>query len=343
MSEVTAPKTVKDLARQTKNELQFKRTVKGPSFEDKETLETFIKAYGTVGFQATNVSLAISEIDSMRAGKVFFGCTSSIISSGLRDTVKHLAKYKLVDVMVISGGGIEEDIIKTLSPHKIAAFDLKGKVLRENGLNRIGNLVVPNESYFVFEKWFTEVLDEILAPYTEKDPLILTPSSFIKILGQKVSCEESILYWASKNDIPIYSPAITDGSIGDILTLYKKRKCFKLDIVEDIYSMNHEAVFEKITGAIVLGGGLIKHHILNANLFRNGLDYCVLVNTSLESDGSDSGGNIEEAVSWGKVREENSAVKIFGDATLVFPILVAGSFLSGKSRGTEPNHKDVQS
>ncbi|KAL0266150.1 UNVERIFIED_CONTAM: hypothetical protein PYX00_011866 [Menopon gallinae] len=268
----------------------------------------------------------------MENSKIFLGCTSNIISSGLRDTVAHLARNKLVDVMVISGGGVEEDIIKTLFPHKVASFELKGRVLRENGLNRVGNLVIPNESYFQFEQWLTRALDAILEGYTESSPRVLTPSAFIHILGTMIECEESVLHWASRNRIPVYSPAVTDGSIGDILTFYPRRSSLKLDIVEDTYNMNHEAMFEEKTSAIILGGGLVKHHILNANLFKNGLDYCVIVNTSSDFDGSDAGANIEEAVSWGKIKIKNSAVKIFGDATLVFPLLVAGSFLSGSTR-----------
>jgi deoxyhypusine synthase len=330
--EESTKKTVRDLADKNKSELSFPEKVRGPMFESRSTLETFVGSYRTIGFQATNVGLAIEEIARMRTTKIFFGCTSSIISSGLRDVVAHIARHRLVDVMVISGGGIEEDITKTLLPHRIASFDLQGKVLRENGLNRVGNLVIPNENYFELESWLTGVLDGMLEGRSAENPLVLTPSSFIKILGARVENESSVLHWAARNDIPIYSPAVTDGSIGDILTFYHKRQALKLDIVEDTCNMNREAMFEEKTGAIILGGGLIKHHVLNANLFKNGVDHCVLVNTASDFDGSDAGANIEEAVSWGKVKSTNTAVKVFGDATLVFPLLVAGSFLSGTAR-----------
>lgn len=341
MKDKDTPSTVRDLASKTvEKTISFQRDVSGPDFSNGATLRSFIKSYGSIGFQAANIELAINEIDRMRGTKVFLGCTSNIISSGLRDTVAHLARHRHVDVMVISGGGIEEDIIKTLLPHKIASFDLEGRVLRENGLNRVGNLVVSNEGYFQFEQWLTSALDAILKNHSESNPRILTPSAFIHILGTMIDCEESVLHWASRNKIPIYSPAITDGSIGDILTFYSGRAALKLDIVEDIYNMNREAMFEKKTSAIILGGGLVKHHILNANLFKNGLDYCVLINTANEFDGSDAGANIEEAISWGKIKVQNTAVKIFGDATLVFPILVAGSYLSGNSQGQDAIEKE---
>lgn len=46
------------------------------------------------------------------------------------------------------------------------------------------------------------------------------------------------------------------------------------------------------SGVIILGGGLPKHHILNANIWRNGADFGVFINTGLFEDGSDSGAKI---------------------------------------------------
>jgi deoxyhypusine synthase len=80
------------------------------------------------------------------------------------------------------------------------------------------------------------------------------------------------------------------------------------------------------TGVIILGGGVPKHHLLNANLFRNGADFAVYVNTAQEFDGSDSGARPDEAVSWGKIRVDATPVKVHGDATVLFPLLVAATF-----------------
>lgn len=62
---------------------------------------------------------------------------------------------------------------------------------------------------------------------------------------------------------------------------------------------------------IILGGGLPKHHICNANMMRNGADYAVFINTAQEFDGSDSGARPDEAVSWGKIRGSAKTVKVF--------------------------------
>lgn len=59
---------------------------------------------------------------------------------------------------------------------------------------------------------------------------------------------------------------------------------------------------------------------------RNGADFSVFLNTASEFDGSDSGARPDEAVSWGKIRKDASAVKIYAEASLILPLLVAQTF-----------------
>jgi len=101
-----------------------------------------------------------------------------------------------------------------------------------------------------------------------------------------------------------------------------------VDIAQDIRRINSISVKAKNTGMIILGGGVVKHHICNSNLMRNGADYAVYINTGNEFDGSDSGARPDEAVSWGKIKRTAKPVKVYADATLVFPVLVAQTFAS---------------
>ena len=156
---------------------------------------------------------------------------------------------------------------------------------------------------------------------------ILCSSEFVNKLGGVINNKDSIYYWASKNNIPVFCPAITDGSMGDMLYFFKfKHPDFKIDVLDDIKKLNDLTFEAKKTGVIILGAGLVKHHILNANMMRNGCDYAVYVNNSQEFDGSDAGARPDEAVSWGKILPKSSAVKVFGDATILFPLIVAKCF-----------------
>merc|ERR1719273_955217 len=170
------------------------------------------------------------------------------------------------------------------------------------------------------------ILDKMLEEQI-KDGVVWTPSKIIHRLGLEIDNKQSIYYWAAKNDIPVISPALTDGSLGDMLFFHSFRHPgLVVDILGDLRLINKMAMHSVNSGMIILGGGLIKHHICNANLMRNGADFSLFVNTASEFDGSDSGARPDEAISWGKIRKEASPVKIYGETSVIFPLLVAETF-----------------
>lgn len=257
---------------------------------------------------------------------IFLAYTSNMISCGIREIIRFLAQHRMVDCIVTTAGGIEEDLMKCMNPHLMGEFGLSGKDLRKRGINRIGNLLVPNNNYCSFEDWLTPILNEMLEEQTTKNT-IWTPSKMIHRFGEKINNEDSVYYWCWKNNIPVFCPAITDGSIGDMLYFHSfKHPGLVVDILQDIRSINNIAFRAKKTGMIILGGGLVKHHTCNANLIRNGADFSVFVNTAQEYDGSDAGAKPDEAVSWGKIRLDANPVKVYGDAALIFPLLVSLTF-----------------
>ncbi|PHT50312.1 Deoxyhypusine synthase [Capsicum baccatum] len=93
--------------------------------------------------------------------KVFWGFSSNLVSSGVRDTICHLVQHRMVDVVVTIAGGIEEDLIKCLAPTYKGDFSLPGASLRSKGLNCIGNLLVPNGNYCKFENWIIPIFDQM--------------------------------------------------------------------------------------------------------------------------------------------------------------------------------------
>lgn len=358
---------------------------KGHNFETSpNTIDAIMSSMLSTGFQATNVGKAIEEINRMRQwrlssipwkegddeslkdptirnnirARIFFAYTSNQISCGQREVIKYLVQHNMVDVIVTTAGGIEEDIIKCFEHTYMGDFNLSGKELRKKGINRIGNLLVPNKNYCKFEDWVAPLISrmhdeqdvkwmeqaQLLAARKQRgnnsdgvmddddDDLLLkpfayTPSEFIARLGKEINNEESVLYWANKNNIPVFCPALTDGSVGDMMYFHSyKRPGFVLDIARDIRLINDLSVQSYATGQIILGGGLVKHHTCNANLMRNGADYSVYINTGNEFDGSDSGASPDEAISWGKIRINATPVKVCADATVIFPLIVSQTF-----------------
>eukprot|EP01100_Stratorugosa_tubuloviscum_P015113 TRINITY_DN8490_c0_g1_i1.p1 TRINITY_DN8490_c0_g1~~TRINITY_DN8490_c0_g1_i1.p1 ORF type:complete len:392 (+),score=157.48 TRINITY_DN8490_c0_g1_i1:48-1178(+) len=348
----TAPQQAQDAVLIPCEELPNTPHVCGYDFNKGINYDDIFSSYKTCGFQATNFGLAIDEINKMLHWrlsddpisldecdelkdiearkkikcKIFLAYTSNMISCGMREILRFLVQHKLVDVLVTTAGGVEEDFIKCLAPTFLGDFSLDGKTLRSKGLNRIGNLLIPNSNYCKFEDWLMPILDTMVDEQKENGT-IWSPSTIINRLGKEIDNPESVYYWAYKNDIPVFCPALTDGSIGDMIYFHSYRKPgLIVDIATDIRKINNEAVFAKKTGMIILGGGVVKHHTLNANLMRNGSDFSLFINTAQEFDGSDSGARPDEAISWGKIRHNSTAVKIYAEVSLVFPMLVAQTF-----------------
>lgn len=309
--------------------IECKEIIKGYEFNEGTDYSKMFSNYRLMGFQASAMGKSIDIINEMIKWKlsnepyneeeegeyyespqirektrctIFLGYTSNMASCGMREIIRYLCEHKMIDVLVTTAGGVEEDFIKCLAPTFLGDFHLRGTELREKGINRIGNLLVPNENYCAFEDWVTPLLDKMLDIQKTKNK-IWTPSKVIKFLGNNINNKESIYYWTSKNKIPVFCPALTDGSLGDMIFFHSYRNPgLTIDIVRDLAKLNKIAIHSKKTGMIILGGGLVKHHICNANLMRNGADYSVYINTGQEFDGSDTGARPDEAVSWGKIK-----------------------------------------
>ena len=123
----------------------------------------------------------------------------------------------------------------------------------------------------------------------------------------------------------MYLSGLVVDILGD-LRLINKLAMRSVNTGLTIIIFSQKNVNNRIAGMIILGGGLIKHHICNANLMRNGANFSVFLNTASEFDGSDSGARPDEAISWGKIRKDATPVKIYGESSLIFPLLVSETF-----------------
>merc|ERR1712168_170165 len=323
----------------------------------------------TTGFQATNLGKGIQRINEMIECKltkneeleksqesisvghfsrkltnctIFFTHTSNLMSSGLRDTVKFLAKENMIDTIITTCGAVEEDLMKVFADHKLGDFALPGKQLLNAGINRQGNLLISNENYLIFMNWMVPILEEMSKIEAETGKP-WTPSGLIWFLGKEIGKlpkgEESVWYWCYKNKIPVFSPALTDGSLGDMLYFFSYKRRLNVEIVQDLRLLNSISTKSCKSGMIICGGGLIKHHTCNANLMRNGADYAVYINTATEFDGSDSGASPDEAISWGKIRMTANPVKIICEVTLVLPLLIGKTFYEYEDKIAEFDKK----
>jgi deoxyhypusine synthase len=284
-----------------------------------------LERIGSVGYQASELKKAADIIIRMkkRKAKVFLSFTSNMASSGLRGLFAQMIEAGIPDVVVTTVGTIEEDFIKARrGKFFVGSFEEDDKKLGDEGINRIGNILVPSGDYEDFEKALKKALKEIIKPGSA-----ITPSELIRELGKYCEADEnSILYQAYKSKVPIYCPAITDGSFGFQLQELRNSVDFQIDVVKDMKNIVLEASPKDEIGLIVLGGGVAKHHAILANLTNGGADYAVYITTASPYSGSLSGATTEEAKSWGKIKSSSDAVTVHGDASVLFPLAMCYVF-----------------
>src|SRR3989338_3033810 len=140
------------------------QTIKGYDFNKGVNYEKLLDSYFSTGFQATNLARAIEIIKEMRKQDctIYLGYTSNMVTSGLRDVFRYLAEHKMVDIIVTTAGGVEEDIIKCIEPFLLGNFEESGAKLREQGINRTGNIFVPNSRYCRFEEFMMPLFRKML-------------------------------------------------------------------------------------------------------------------------------------------------------------------------------------
>jgi len=275
------------------------------------------------GFTAGKLAVGVKILESMVRDKKcvkFLSFTGNLVATGARGALKELVKRRLVDVIVTSCGTVDHDIARSWKNYYKGSFLMNDARLRESGVNRLGNVLVPNESYGIM---IEEKMQFLLQSLCNEGVREFSSSQLCKEIGKRICNESSILYWAAKNGVPVYVPGITDGAVGYQMWLFSQDHDFRLNLLKDSGEINDTVFTAKKTGALLIGGGISKHHTLWWNQFKDGLNYAVYVSTAVEWDGSLSGARPREAVSWGKINEKADKTMIEGDASLILPIMVS--------------------
>ncbi|MCD4806933.1 MAG: deoxyhypusine synthase family protein [Methanococcoides sp.] len=293
--------------------------VKDLKWKQDMRVSELVDSYEFIGFQSVELQRASDVIVKMKkdSAKIFLTFTSNMVTSGLRGFFAQLIDLGIADVIVTTVGGLEEDIMKaTGEDFQIGSFHTDDVELHEQGINRVGNLLIKTESYMNFES----LVDKILKELYEKQSRWAV-SDMLREIGLMLDDESSILYQAAKNNVPIFCPAITDGAFGFHLYLFQQEHPdFIVDVVKDFGNILFASSHDDRKGVIALGGSISKHHAILSTLLNGGAEYAVYMTTAHRTSGSMSGANTNEAKSWGKVKDESDVATVIGDVSITFPL-----------------------
>lgn len=275
------------------------------------------------GFMAPKLGEAYQLLKELFSGgyTVFVSFPADLVATGFRGVIKTMLKKKYIDYVITTCGTWDHDVARSLDKYYIGDFYMDDVELYKRDIHRLGNVLVPRKSYGVaIEKFMRQLLDKLYSSGVRE----LSTYELSWRMGEGLG-EDSTLYWAYKNKIPIVVPGPYDGAVGyQVWQFQQTHRDFRLNLFRDEQLLS-DAVFEaEKAGGIIIGGGISKHHLLWWNQFRGGLDIAIQITTGIELDGSLTGARLSEAITWGKVSPTGREVSIWGEASIIFPILLKG-------------------
>jgi deoxyhypusine synthase len=244
----------------------------------------------------------------------------SLTATGLRGVLASIIRRGIFKYVVTTCGTIDHDIARSLGNYYKGAFELDDGELREHGLHRVGSVIVPEENYgLAIERFMLGLLNELY----DKGVREIGTIELAREIGRRLP-EGSILRAAAEANVDVVVPGIMDGAAGTQLWMFHTtHRDFRLNLFRDYDRLSDNLFKEVRRGGLIIGGGISKHHLLWLNQFGGGLDYAVYVTTGNEWDGSLTGAPLKEAISWGKLKTHARKVTIYGDATLILPLLAS--------------------
>ena len=275
------------------------------------------------GFESVNLSDGLKILTDMISDEKclkFVSFVAAVVSTGVRGIIKDMIKNKWFDVAMVTCGSLDHDIARHFSNYKEGSFTMDDGELAEQNIHRLGNVLVPMDSYgpIIEEKMLSFLEEEYQTGVRE-----MTTVDICKMIGKHLG-EDSYLYWAYKNDVKVIVPGIMDGAVGSQIWMFSQsHPDFKLNLMGDADLISGLIFKAEKSGAFMIGGGISKHHTLWWNQYREGLDYAFYITTAQEFDGSLSGALVKEAISWGKVTRQAKQTTLHAEITTILPFIYA--------------------
>ncbi len=255
--------------------------------------------------------------------KVFLGLAGALVPAGLGGLFADLIREGFADVIVSTGANITHDIIEAFGEHHQRGIRGDDSELRKQGINRIYDAYVSDKAFIKFEEQIQQIFRDI---DVEKRKKGITVCELVNEIGTRLRNKNSFVKAAADKGIPIFCPAITDSILGLQAWLFSQLNPLKIDVLEDLHQIINIAYESKKSGAIILGGGFPKNHILQTMLITGrGFDYAIQITLDRPESGGLSGAPLSEARSWGKLKSDANSVDLIADVTIAFPILVAAA------------------
>jgi len=306
------------------------------------TVVEFVDKLGGTAYNARKLSNAakIWARAIKEKTRIYFTLAGAMTPAGMRRVVAKSMEEGLIDVFVTTGANMVHDALQGMyKPHWIGTECADDVELAKKRIFRIYDVFLGYDEWYDFDEWLETVFYPRFVEDGKKD-VRLTPGEIFRELGKELynRGDRGILATAYKKKIDIYCPAFMDSGYGIVLnvanrlTLKEKYNAYiSVDQTREYDNLLKDMMKYENRSVIVVGGGTPKNFTFQTSMSlpttKDGQDICgfkyaVQITTDSPQWGGLSGATLDEAVSWGKIKDGSQRTIVYSDATLALPLIV---------------------
>jgi deoxyhypusine synthase len=288
-------------------------------------------------------------LDMLDDNSTIYLCGSgNLIASGMRRLLAYVIKNRFVDVIVMSGTVLFQDIHETLGRNHFQAHpSMADDELDGSDIKRIGDVLANREEYQEADEWIGSVINQLEQgrPYTVRE--------FLHLMGRElaeIAHEDGIMTASFKSRIPIYCPDIQNSEIavGIARARFEKKLPLWFDMTQDTLETMQIAQKTRNSGIITLGSvhsqGMINMAEVASYITRTnprGHKYAISIATDsvpLDTRTPSFGGS--HTSSFGKLARGATTAYVPADPSIALPMIItalsqtAAKFMKGRKRPT---------
>jgi len=297
-----------------------------------------------LGFQAGQLGRSVAAWQKMLQEEditIFLGLAGAMVPAGLRNMISYMISQRMVDCVVSTGANVFHDLCEGLGTiHYLGDPGADDALLRLQGIDRIFDVYVSEPDL--------QKGDRYVADFAKRLDLETCYSSreLMEMLGRDMPVD-TILGSASRANVPIFVPALSDSSLGiGMVMAWRDGHKVIVDQIKDVDEITQITEKSSQTGVVFVGGGVPKNFIQQTKVvsdlcgkYRGGHTYAIQYTIDPPHFGGLSGCTFSEGVSWGKISKEARMVQVFVDATIALPFVVQALHESSVKRKVCPNYR----
>ena len=316
-----------------------------------------IKEHNVVKLVDSMGDMAFSARDLYRASKIYemmledkdttviLTLAGSLFSAGLKKVVYDMISNNMVDAIVSTGAVmVDQDFFEALGfKHYIGTPFSDDNKLRDLHIDRIYDTYIDEDELRVCDETTEEIFNSLEPrPYSSRELLW----HFGKYLDEKggPKVEDSVIYAAYKNNVPLFVPAFSDCSAGFGIIMHQHNnpeQHVSIDSGKDFLELTKIKLASKETGIFMIGGGVPKNFtqdiVVAADILSEDAPmhkYAIQITVADVRDGALSSSTLKEASSWGKVSQSYEQM-VYSEATMAMPLIAGYGYHTGAYKNRE--------